>query len=335
MALTTIGDLAQSFLLRQRNTDLKAQLGTLVAELSSGRTADVARHLSGSYSYLADVERNLALLEGYSSATNEARLFTDTMQDALDGFQTVSSTLGLDLMSAAQSGMPQVIANLSARATGDLGVMLSQLNTSVGGRFLFSGIDSDTPPAADAQTILTALRADLAGETTLVGIETALDTWFGPGGGYETVAYLGSTSSLAPFALGQGESVRLDLRADDAALRSLLKHTAMAALVGDATLAFPDDLRREMTSAAGKGLTFDQSGVTRIRADLGYAQSRIEESATRISAERTSFQTARTDLLAIDPYEPVTRLDDVQLQLEGLYTITARLSRLSLTNYLS
>ena len=72
MTTTTIGDLAQSYLLRRQNTDLKSRLNTLVEELSSGRTADIARHLSGSYSYLADVERNLSLLDGYNSATSEA-----------------------------------------------------------------------------------------------------------------------------------------------------------------------------------------------------------------------------------------------------------------------
>ena len=335
MTFTTIGDLAQSYLLRRQNSDLKAQLGSLVEELASGRTSDVARHLSGSYSYLADVERNLSLLDGYSSATNEARLFTDTMQNALDGFQEVSSTLGLDLISAAQSNMPQVISSISTRAAGDFDIMLSKLNTSVGGRFLFSGIDSDTVPMEDATAILDALRLDLAGETTLAGIQTRLDTWFAPGGGFDTVAYLGALTSLAPFVLGQGETVNLDLRADDDALRTLLKHTAMAALSADDTLAFPDDLRQDLVLTAGKGLSFDQSAVTAIRADLGYAQARIDESATRISAERTSFQTARTELLAIDPYETVTRLEDVQFQLEGLYTITARLSRLSLTDYLA
>ena len=335
MTLVTIGDLAQSYMLRRQNGDLKAQLGTLVEELSSGRTSDVARHLSGSYSYLADVERNLSLLQGYESATNEARLFTDTMQNALEGFQAVSSNLGLDLISASKSNMPQVVNTISIRAREDLGSMLAKLNASAGGRFLFGGVDTDVPPMASADTILSALRTDLAGETTLAGVEAKLDTWFAPGGGFDTVAYQGATTSLAPFGLGRGESVDLDLRADDESVRKLLRHTTLAALASDPALGFAGDLQLEMVEAAGEGLTFDQSGVTRIRADLGYAQSRIEESVTRISSERTSFEMARTELLSVDPYETVTRLGDVQTQLEGLYTITSRLSRLKLTDYLA
>lgn len=335
MTLNTVGDLAQSYLLRKQNGDLKSQLGTLVEELASGRTADVSQHLSGSYAYLADVERTLSLLEGYTTATSEAQLFTDTMQTALEGFQSISSSLGLDLITAAQSGLPDIGSSVSLRAKGDLDAMIGKLNTSDGGRFLFSGIDTDTPPMSSADTILAALRVEVASETTLAGIQSTLDDWFGPAGGFETVAYQGATTSLSPYALGRGETVNLDLRADDDAFRVLLKHTAMAALAADTTLGFDQNLQKEMILAAGQGLTFDQTGITGIRADLGYAQSRIEESSTRISAERVSLQMARTELLAIDPYETVTNLEDVQFQLESLYAITARLARLSLTDYLA
>jgi flagellar hook-associated protein 3 FlgL len=334
MSLTTIGDLAQSYMMRSQNTDLKSQMNTLVQELSSGRTADLARHLSGSYSYLADVDRNLSLLEGYESATNEAKLFTQTMQDALDGFQTVVSDLGLALMSSAQSNLPEAVSTTSTRARDDFGVLIGRLNTTVAGRSLFAGIDTDLAPMAKADDILTQLQTTLAGETTLAGIQTALDTWFAPGGDFDTLAYEGATTSLSPIALGAGETVTLDLRADADAFRTLLKHTAMGALATDPALGFDRDLQQELARTAGEGLTFDQHALTEIRADLGYAQARIEESGTRISAERTSFQMARTELLAVDPYETVTKLEDVQFQLEGLYTMTARLSRLSLADYL-
>lgn len=335
MTITTIGDLAQSYIMRRQNSDLNNQLGSLLQELSSGRTADPATHLGGSYSYLADVERSLSLNDGYDTATAEVRVVTDTMQSALEAFQTVSADLGLDMISSAESNIGSVMTTMSERAAGDVGLLLSKMNTSVGGRFLFGGIASDTAPMADAETIFAALRTELAGETSLAGIDARLDAWFGVGGGFETVAYQGDTTSLAPFRLGAGESVNLDLRADETAIRDLLKHAAKAALAADPVLGYDNALQKEMLLSAGKSLTSDQTGLTQIRADLGYAQARIDESAVRLSAERTSLQIARTELLSVDPYESVTRLENVQFQLEALYTVTARLSRLSLTDYLS
>ena len=77
-----------------------------------------------------------------------------------------------------------------------------------------------------------------------------------------------------------------------------------------------------------------QTPLTELRAGLGSLQGRIEETATRNSAERTSTQLARLGLVGIDPYETASKLEDVQLQLQTIYTVTVRSSRLSLTEFL-
>jgi flagellar hook-associated protein 3 FlgL len=335
MSMTSIGDLAQSFMLRQQHTDLKTRMNSLVQELASGRTSDVSRHLSGSYSYLSDVQRNLTLLEGYDAATGEAILFTDAMQTVLGQFQDSATDLGLASMSAANSKVVEVMYNVSDRAVQDMALMVNALNTEVAGRSLFSGVDSDKTALVSSTEMLDELRTLISGETTLAGIQAKLDTWFeGAGGGFETMAYQGSTTSLPPFRLGAGETVNLDLRADDDSIRLLLKHTAMAALAADKSLGFPRELQEELLMTGGQGLSFQQEGLVRIRADLGYAQARTEESATRIAAERTSYLMARTELLEVDQYEVATQLEDLQYQLEALYSVTVKLSRLSLTDFL-
>jgi flagellar hook-associated protein 3 FlgL len=43
---------------------------------------------------------------------------------------------------------------------------------------------------------------------------------------------------------------------------------------------------------------------------------------------------ARSDIVSVDPFEVATELQNLQVQLETIYTITARLSGLSLTKYL-
>jgi flagellar hook-associated protein 3 FlgL len=46
------------------------------------------------------------------------------------------------------------------------------------------------------------------------------------------------------------------------------------------------------------------------------------------------LEIARADLVAIDPFEAATRMEAAQTQLETLYSVTARLSRLSLVDFL-
>ncbi|SMO86247.1 flagellin C-terminal helical region [Thalassovita litoralis] len=125
--------------------------------------------------------------------------------------------------------------------------------------------------------------------------------------------------------------IHLDLRADAPELRDLMADVALAALSADYATA---DVQTGLLKRAGNGLLQDQDNLTALRADLGFAESRIEEIGAGIAAERVSLNYAREALLGVDEYEAATRLENVQFQLEALYTVTARLSGLSLVDYL-
>jgi flagellar hook-associated protein 3 FlgL len=90
-----------------------------------------------------------------------------------------------------------------------------------------------------------------------------------------------------------------------------------------------------LVGLAADGLRAQADRVTGIRADLGHAEERIERSSVRIASELSSLDYARSQLLAVDPFEAATELENVQFQLEALYTVTARAARLNLVNFLS
>ena len=54
----------------------------------------------------------------------------------------------------------------------------------------------------------------------------------------------------------------------------------------------------------------------------------------RAAAEATALGLAREALIGADPYEAAAALEAAETQLETLYTLTARISRLSLVNFL-
>ena len=91
----------------------------------------------------------------------------------------------------------------------------------------------------------------------------------------------------------------------------------------------------ELAGLAGAGLLSGQNQLTGIRANLGFAESRIDQSIARIEAGVASLSIARRDLVSVDPFETATELENVQFQLESIYTLTARTSRLTLLNFLS
>ncbi len=335
MTFYSLGDMASHFALRRQNVRMNTALTQLSQEIVSGQTADIARHLKDNYSYLGDIERNLRVLEGYDSAAKEASVFTGAMQAALEKVQQTSTALSADLIIAGSANLPQAVQTASGNAKGALSAQLSALNTNVAGRSLFSGMATDTAPFATSEEILAQLKLAVAGEVTLDGILDAVDIWFDtPGGGFETVGYRGASTDLSPFLVGEGETVELSLRGDNTAIRDILKNTAIAALASDPDLGVSSTLQRAMLMASGEDLLTSQGALTAVRADLGYAESRLDESKVRVSAERASFEMSRNELLGVDPYETATRLEAVQFQLENLYTVTARLSQLSLVRYL-
>lgn len=335
MPFYSLGDMASHFMLRRQNVRMNSEMMQLTQEMVSGQTEDVPRHLKGNYSYLGDIESKLRVLEGYDAAAKEASVFTSAMQSALEKVQRTTSALSSDLILVGNSNLPQAMQAASAKARGELGALLSALNTNVAGRSLFSGVATDATAFASSDEFLSELKSAVSGEVTLSGIVDAVDDWFDvPGGGFETTGYLGASTDLAPFLVAEGETVKLSLRGDDAVIRDMLKQTAIAALASDTDLGLSDTLQRELLEMAGATLMTSQGALTEVRADLGYAEERIEESKTRVSAERTSFEISRNDLLGVDPYETATRLEAVQFQLESLYTATARLSQLSLIRYL-
>ena len=50
--------------------------------------------------------------------------------------------------------------------------------------------------------------------------------------------------------------------------------------------------------------------------------------------EATALGLARADLIAVDGYDAASRLKETETRLQTIYALTARLSELSLANYL-
>lgn len=334
MQLTSIGDLATSLMTRTRSTALKEAIATLTDELASGQVADITARLGGDFAYLADIDRNLARLEGYSVATTEATLFTEAAQVNLDRFQDLSTRLSADLLSSTPTHIASSLEHNATRARSDLAAAMGALNATVGGRSIFGGINTDRAPLGTADALLTGLSGVIAGLANASDIIAAAEAWFDDPAGFEATMYAGSDTPLAPIQIGAGQQVTMPLRANDDAFRDVLRNFALVALSTDPGLGLDLDTQNALMRTAGDGLLSVQDTVTGHRADLGFAQARIEEASARNEAARTSLDFARARLMSADPFETAIRLEETQFQLESLYAATARTARLSLLNFL-
>ena len=334
MKLTAIGDLARNMVTRTRSAEIRNQIDTLTYEMSSGRVQNLSGHLGGDYSQILGLDQSLARLDAFKIATSEARLFTDAMQLSLGKFNESISGISASLLSFGTSNQTVTHDQASVEARNALDTMMSALNTRAGGRSLFSGTATDVSPLPSSDTLLSALRTELTGLSTASDIRQAAEDWFNDPTGFEAVIYGGSNTALAPMQISENERINLPVTANNPEFRNALRDVAVAALASDQTLNLSPDVKTSLFRQLGVDLVNREAGIVKLRAQVGAAEARIEQAATRDAATRTSLEFSRNQLIAVDPADTATRLTAVQFQLESLYTVMVRNSNLSLVNYL-
>jgi len=334
MMNASLGDLSQSFALRNRNAVLKADMLKLGQELASGRVADPRSVLNGNLSYLSEIERSLVTMDGYNVATTEAGHFAGGVNAALTRIQEQAQTLSADLVLAGNSTAGLNSAELAGAARSTLGSVVSSLNQSVAGRTLFSGTASDRMPLDGMDPLLDALRPVLAAQTTPADMMAAAKAWFDDPAGYAGTVYQGSAQGISPMVLSETDTVALDVKATDPALREMLLGSAVASLADDPALTLSNGDQLSLLATAGFTMMSANSSIISLQSRVGYAEAAIDRVTSRNAAERSSLEFAKSDLLGVDPFEAATKLENVQFQLQSLYTVTSRMSQLSLVNFL-
>lgn len=333
MTFSTIGDLAQAFALRHRNTEVKTDIQRINQELATGQAADLAKHLGGSYAQLSDIERSIRLLDSYSVNTTSARQLTDMMQTRLGHISTITTDFAGDLFAAATANSQATHSALVEEAKLQFSTIVGTLNSQTAGRSLFAGDETRSQALSDPDVILADLSAAVAGVTNRADLEARVETWFANALGFEAAAYTGGDDPLSPFQLSETARISVDVRANSAEVKGVLAGFAKM-IASEALTMTPADLNTLRTNAA-TDLVGANEQLIGLQAKVGLAQEQIDKWSVRTEASRTALDYAKGALLAVDPYERATQLEAAQFQLESLYTVTARLSRLSLVNYLS
>ncbi len=331
MTAVTLSDMAQTFALRRQNIALKAEMQTQQAEMVTGQAADPGRALRGDHAALSALDASLARNRAFADAAGLAGTLAAGMQAALGAIDASVKGLGGMMSDRSALANDSAVTSTAASAASAFRTTVAALNTQVAGQSLFAGMRPDGPALPDADVLLDAMQAAVADADGPAGVEAALDRWFADPAGFGTL-YQGG-ASRAPVPLGVGEKVDLSLTAADPALTETLKALGMAALVDRGAVTSAQD-RADLMARAGAALLRADEGRTAAAARLGVAEERIDTLATHHDAERTALMTARANMLAVDPFEAATRLEATRTQIETLYAVTARLSKLSLADYM-
>lgn len=335
MTITQTGDLFRSLQLRRDTTRLRTDLTKLANELSSGVRSDLSKVLKGDYTNLAQTESGLNRLDGFKQIIAEHRFHTSTTQVSLENLRSFGSHSG-SLLALPEISDATLATSAGADALSRFEASVRQVNVQAAGRSIFSGTASDQPALADPGTILTAIEAEIAsaGAATANDIETIVSGWFANGGGFDTVAYIGGPAASVNTILNDSEEAPPNLTAQEPEIREFLKAMTLGALVGRDALAGDPAEQHALLQKSGEALIVADKSLVELQSKVGLIEAQIDRASVEVNSERDALLTARSQLIETDPFEAAVKLQQTEIQLESIYSVTARLSRLSIVGYL-
>ena len=331
MALTFTPDLLSYSSLSRNVADLKARADVTRTESVTGRYEDITAQtngdIGGAHLTKKALDDVIAYKENLTFSQNQAA----AVQTVLDSVNTDGARIATEALAAAERDDNAALRTSVEEARAAVKSVFAALNTSVGGRALFSGDVAERAPLASPDQFIADIEAIMASAVDAADAEAMLDTYFNdPTGGFATSIYQGGAGEAPGVEIAPGVRLDVSAKADDQSVRDLLRGLASIAAYDSAGFADRDTLIED------GGTLVLEAGVdlTDLRARIGVGESRIEAAITRYTQEEAALTTLFNQKTARDPYEAASELRLLETQLEASYLLTSRLSQLTIANYL-
>lgn len=335
MPLTTFPDLL-SFNQRNRTTtNIKTQLDRASQEAVTGIRSDLTAASNGRVGEVHLLRKALSDIDLSDRINTVTSTRIDLMAQGISGARTAMNGIDSRARVAFHSNSEAGMTSIVSEAETNLRSVFDSLSVKHGTRNLLSGNRTDTPPYAHSDVLLDDIKQIVATAGSPADIETALDTYFDdPAGGFNTRIYLGATDGAGIIRLGDSDEIHVDVRGNNDAIKKVLR--GLSVMAASTSSAFPressefSDIFLKSVSAAAEGT----SALINLETDIGIFAETIDKIKTRNSQEKLSLSSAYQSIVGRDQFEAATELKKLEVQLESSYIITARLSSLSLVNFL-
>jgi flagellar hook-associated protein 3 FlgL len=270
-------------------------------------------------------------------------------QEALNGAgQTAQSLIDTMIASRSSSTGPQIVRDAAMAA---LSGLTDTVNTSFAGGHLFAGVNTDVQPLTDyfdsptpanRQAVADAFLAEFgfAQDDPAVAtisasqMESFIDTTFSAL--FEEPAWSSNWSDASDENIQSRVSVfeviDTSTNANEDAFRKLAKVYTM---LGD--LGVKNMNAETFSAVVDKALVVAGESVQDLavlRANLGTAEGRIASANTKMEAQIDILTTQVTGLEGVNEFDAAVRVTSLLTQMEVAFSLTARIQRLTLLNYL-
>jgi flagellar hook-associated protein 3 FlgL len=306
-------------------TNLRERMDTVSNEAVTGRVSDPTKHLSGN---IGDAMLSQKALEDIDRDTNRLKLREtrlDLTQQSLTRIQEGLSGISTRAMNAVSFTSEAEWNAISSDARSHLDASLAALRLRHGERYLFSGDATSSSPVPDTETLLAEIETLIADASDGEDLNNRLDAFFDPQtGDWATRLYQGTAEA------SQDDAVT----AVDPAIIKTIRSLAVLAHSGPGDALEGLSGHAEARTNAANLLSTAETEMTDLRAATGIQQQRVSESLDGLAQEKTILSSLFNQMTAKDQYEAAAELKSLEASLEASYMLTARLSQLTLMNFL-
>lgn len=311
---------------------LRQQAETSRTEVVTGRKADLPRALGAD---LFDAQMLRGAIDGISlhrEAIARLSMRAGIAQRSLAEVSGGASQLNAELLAALGRGDEAAIAVSSTEARAQIDTAFSRLNGRIEGLSIFAGDAADQNALANVDLLISDIASIYASAIGPAQLEADLDFYFNdPAGGFATSIFTGGAGELGSLEISRGELATAAAKANEPAIKDLLRGLAIISVAGEAP---PSAYRDAALASAGSHVLSGADGIVEIRTRIGIDEKRASDAGERLDAEEPALAAAYNALTAVDPYEAASRLQAIEAQIEASYVLTSRLLRLSLANFI-
>ncbi|WP_339781156.1 flagellin [uncultured Thalassospira sp.] len=293
----------QSLISQMRN--VQTQLNTASEQSTTGIKSTNYAGVADQAYVLTSLSAEISQATSYADLAESIQSRVDVYYDSLSTMTDVLTDMLSDL-SAAQSSGTKTVIGLNDSAQSALDTMATLLNTQYEGRYLYAGSATDTVPVTVDSTTYGAIT-----------VPSSTDT-----------SYYAGNDDVSSARVADGMTVDYGMTADMDMFENALRALNIAA--NASTDPIDSDALSEATSLINSAL--DGIGEQQTRMSSVHAQ--LESVIDMHTDFQLTAESMVSDLSEVDIAEAMVRLDTLSVQLEASYSAVAKVSDLSLFDYL-
>jgi flagellar hook-associated protein 3 FlgL len=335
-------------MLRQSVVQMQSDLATGETELTTGTYADLGETLGAQTGEAVSLQSENSLLQTITDTNQSVGTRLSTTQSVLGSLQTTAQDLLNSLLQG--DGSNSDANSIQAIGQSDLQSLISNLNTSLTGDYIFAGTNTGQAPITDYYAPSAANKAAVdsaflsafgmpqtsASVSTISGssMQNFLDNQFASlfQGTNWSSNWSSANSQPLTSQISATQTADTSVSANNTAFEQLAQAYTMVADLGTQNLS--SSAYQAVTSTAQSLLTSAISGLTDLQANVGLVQSDITTATNQMSAQMNILSTQIGNLEDVNPYQVATQVSNLQTQIETAYSLTSQLQHLSLVQYL-